>query len=127
LVPWYSLETLSVYINNKGSLFSFSVINKINRKILLIVSIAMNSACLFSFTITESYSILMLNRIIIGLFQAFISIYMPVWCDQYGPGEKKTIMISIIQTSTPLGVVLGYIITETLKRSYRVFLLILVD
>ncbi len=64
----------------------------------------------------------MLNRIIIGIFQAFVSIYMPVWCDQFGSGNKKTLMISLIQTASPLGVVLGYFLTDLLKKNYNVYL-----
>jgi hypothetical protein len=47
---------------------------------------------------------------------------MPVWCDQFGAGSKKTLMISMIQTATPLGVVLGYFLTNMIKKSYKVYL-----
>jgi MFS family permease len=42
-------------------------------------------------------------------------IYLPVWCDQFGPRNRKTIMISLIQLGVPLGVVAGYYLTAWLK------------
>jgi MFS family permease len=43
-------------------------------------------------------------------------IYLPVWCDQFGPRNKKTMMISLIQLGVPLGVVSGYYLTAWLKN-----------
>jgi MFS family permease len=45
-------------------------------------------------------------------------IYLPVWCDQFGPRNSKTIMISLIQLGVPLGVVAGYYLTAWLKNIY---------
>ena len=44
-----------------------------------------------------------------------MSIYLPVWCDQFGMRNKKTLMISIIQAGSPIGVVLGYFLTSAIK------------
>jgi hypothetical protein len=42
---------------------------------------------------------------------------MPVWCDQFGFKTKKTMMISFIQVGTPLGVVVGFLVTSLIKSS----------
>ena len=81
----------------------------------------LNAICLYTFTITNIYWILLLNRIFVGIFQAFISIYLPVWCDQFGPGNKKTMMISLIQAGSPIGVVFGYYLTAFVKDGYGVY------
>ena len=48
---------------------------------------------------------------------------MPVWCDQFGMRNKKTIMISLIQGGAPLGVVSGYFLTMLIKDDLGVKLI----
>ena len=107
-----SLVFLGVII---GSLISLSVINNFNRKYILMFCLILCGFALFLFTQTKNYYLLCLDRIIIGIFQAFISIYLPLWIDQFGIEKKKTFMIAIIQTAPCLGIVLGYIITSLLS------------
>ena len=60
-----------------------------------------------------------INRIFVGIFQAYITIYLPVWCDQFGLTNKKSIMISLIQAGSTIGVVIGYFLTfEIQKKLY---------
>lgn len=94
-----------------GSLISLSLINKFNRKYLLILSLILCGVCLISFTFEIHVYVLYANRVVVGMFQAFISIYLPVWCDQFGIKNQRTMMIALIQVAPPLGVVLGYVIT----------------
>lgn len=101
-----------VYLGNMfGSLVSLTLINKLNRKYLLAVSLTLSGGFLMTFTIWSSLYFLFSNRIVVGMFQAFVSIYLPIWCDQFGIKRKRTIMIALIQVAPPLGVVLGYAIT----------------
>lgn len=46
---------------------------------------------------------------------AFISIYSPVWIDQYSPFESKTILLAVHQFSSVLGTVLGFLLTTILS------------
>jgi len=45
---------------------------------------------------------------------------LPVWCDQFGIKKKRPIMISILQSGSPLGVVLGYLLTAYIKINFDV-------
>ena len=102
-----------VYLGNMfGSLVSLTLINKLNRKYLLAVSLTLSGGFLMTFTIWSSLYFLFSNRIVVGMFQAFVSIYLPIWCDQFGIKRQRTIMIALIQVAPPLGVVLGYSITK---------------
>jgi predicted MFS family arabinose efflux permease len=59
-----------VFLGNLiGASISFSIINKCNRKFLLIISLALTAFCLYSFTLTDIYYILFFNRIVVGIFQ----------------------------------------------------------
>jgi sugar phosphate permease len=48
------------------------------------VTLFMNAACYYGFTTTSSFYMMVLIRGLIGFFQVFICIYMPVWADTYG-------------------------------------------
>lgn len=74
-----------------------------------------NGSLLFAFTKFTNLAILCVNRVLVGIFQAYIIIYFPLWCDQFGIKKKKTIMISILQTGVPLGIVIGYVVTGVIK------------
>ena len=98
-----------------GSLVSLTIINIFNRKYILMVCLILCGLSLFVFTITTNYILLCIDRVIIGTFQAFISIYLPLWCDQFGVETRKALMIALIQVAPPLGVLVGYVVTTLLN------------
>ena len=98
-----------------GSLVSLTIINIFNRKYILMVCLILCGLSLFVFTITKNYILLCIDRVIIGTFQAFISIYLPLWCDQFGVETRKALMIALIQVAPPLGVLVGYVVTTLLN------------
>lgn len=106
-----------VYFGNViGSLILFKIINMFNRKLLLIISLVGNAACLFWFVFTENLLVLFLNRTLVGIFQSYITIYMPVWCKQFGKVENRTTMIAFLQLVSPIGIFLGYLIASICIR-----------
>ena len=107
-----SLVFLGVII---GSLVSLTIINSCNRKYILMACLILCGLSLFLFTKTKKYILLCIDRVIIGIFQAFISIYLPLWCDQFGVERRKTLMLALIQVVGPLGVLVGYIVTSLLN------------
>ena len=98
-----------------GSLVSLTIINTFNRKYILMACLILCGLTLFVFTLTTNYVLLCIDRAIIGIFQAFISIYLPLWCDQFGVEARKTIMMALIQVAPPLGVLIGYVVTALLN------------
>ena len=102
-----------VYFGNIiGSTIFFSIMDKYSRKTLLIISLIGNSICLFTFVIFENLLFLFFNRILVGTLQAYITIYMPVWCNQYGFISKRNFMIALIQLVAPIGIFIGYFIAS---------------
>jgi MFS family permease len=95
-----------------GSLISFSLINTFDIKLLLLISFLGNAVCLYTFVIIENIPFLFFNRIVVGILQSFITIYMPVWCNQYGLQSNRNFMIALIQLVSPLGIFLGYFIAS---------------
>ena len=95
-----------------GSLISFSLINTWDIKLLILISFLGNSICLFTFVIIENIPFLFFNRVVVGILQSFITIYMPVWCNQFGLQSSHNFMISLIQLVSPLGIFFGYFIAS---------------
>ena len=102
-----------VYFGNiLGSMIFFSYINTYNRKTLLLISLFGNSVCLFTFVLIENIPFLFFNRILVGMLQSYITIYMPVWCNQFGLQSQRNYMIALIQLVSPIGIFLGYFIAS---------------
>ena len=102
-----------VYFGNIiGSMVFFSIMDKYSRKTLLIISLLGNSICLFTFVIFSNIIFLFLNRVLVGTLQAYITIYMPIWCNQYGLKTRRNYMIALIQLVSPIGIFLGYFIAS---------------
>ena len=91
-----------------GCIFAFTLINKFNRKKLLIITISLNFISLFFTTKIDNLLLLYLCRIIAGFTQSFLTIYVPVWSDQFGIHKYKSIMMSIIHVSSTFGYLFGY-------------------
>ena len=83
-----------------GGIFSLSIINKINRKNIILFLMMISIFSLYFPTIISSKVFFMFCRILTGFSQSFMSIYLPVWVDQFGIYKKKSIMISIIYPLT---------------------------
>ena len=95
-----------------GSLISFSLINTFDIKLLILISLLGNSVCLFTFVVIENIPFLFFNRVLVGILQSFITIYMPVWCNQFGLQSNRNFMIALIQLVSPLGIFFGYFIAS---------------
>ena len=95
-----------------GALLSFYLFNIIHKKKLLIFSMIGISICLSTFILSKNIFFLLSNRLILGIFQAFVIIYLPLWCNQYGINNSKTIMILIGRLTMPIGIFIGYLIAS---------------
>ena len=105
-----------------GSFTSPPIFLKINAKWIILICWLFNAASLAGFTLFKDFTMLWIFRFGIGFFQVFLWIYFPVWVDIFGSESVKTIWLTILQSSVPLGVVLGYCITaffDTKLRSWQ--------
>ena len=93
-----------------SSFLFFFLNNKVNRKYFTVILIILHSLFLFCFKITDNSQILIVIRCFQGLTQTSPSIYIPVWINQYGLKEYKTVQITSIQLSQAIGKLLGHFI-----------------
>lgn len=110
-----------VYLGNLIGAFSLiKIIDATNRKKLSIISTICNALLIYSFTKVHNIYYLFVNRVLVGIMQSYIAIYFPVWIDQFGMRKWKTIMLSIFNITSPLGVVIGFVLTMTIKVNFNV-------
>lgn len=106
-----------VYFGNLiGIILLAMAINTYDRKAMLSLSILSNSLLLYLFTITKNITILYLLRILIGVTQSYITIFLPFWINQFAPRNWKSDMIAIFNISSLLGCALGYLMTMLIKH-----------
>ena len=86
-----------------------------------IVSISIIASCIFLYSLTDSTSMLGLcfSRFCCGFFQVFSMIYFPVWVDQFGVFEDRTLWLSFLQLGPALGTMLGYAIEAIGVRQFE--------
>lgn len=110
-----------VYFGNLvGALFLIRMIDVLDRKILLIFAVLTNAIMIYLFTQISNLWFLFFNRIMVGVMQSYVTIYFPVWVDQFGPKAWKTLMLTVFNITSPLGVIFGYVLTMTIKSSFNV-------
>ena len=108
-----------------GTILFMFIINIFNRKNLLIISLFINCISIFCFIITDNIIILIISRILNGLFTSFELIYFPMWIDQFGIQNKKTLMMSLLQMAFPIGMIIGYTANTILgSKKWNITLLI---
>ena len=93
-----------------SSFLFFFINDKVNHKYLLTTLIFFHSLFLFCFKFTNNSRILLILRAFQGLTQTSPSIYFPVWINQFGIKEYKTMQISSIQLFQALGKLIGHFI-----------------
>ena len=108
-----------------GTILFMFIINIFNKKNLLIISLFINCFSIFCFIITDNLIILIISRILNGLFTSFELIYFPMWIDQFGIQNKKTLMMSLLQMAFPIGMIIGYTANTILgSKKWNITLLI---
>ncbi len=84
---------------------------KFNIKSVLSVSLLLFTVALICFSSVRSGNpeVLIVTMGMMGIFQAFIMVFSPVWIDAYAPNSRRTKWISIYTAMTAFGIMVGYI------------------
>jgi len=106
-----------------SSMIYLNIINKINRKILLSESLIFKSLTLILCFASNNYYFIAVMRSLNGISQVFYTIYLPIWCDQFG-GKSRTIMLALQQIGLPLGIVFGYSLCKIIKKNWIISFII---
>ncbi len=89
----------------------FGILNqKVSRKWTVIIFVFFHALFLFGFKLTTNGNILIFMRGLLGLTQTTPSVYVPVWINQYGLRNYKTIQITSVQLFQTIGKLNGQLI-----------------
>ena len=93
-----------------GSLTFMVLLQFENRKLISCTCFIINGSLFFVYLLTSNKWILYFVRFAIGTVRIFPHIYWPVWVDQFGIKALKTMMMTVISVTSPLGQVVGFTI-----------------
>ena len=93
-----------------GSCLFMGLLQTDQRKLLTVICIFINGSAFFAYYLTFNKWILFCVRFIIGSVRIYPHIYIPVWVDQFGIKKLKTMMMTVINITSPLGQTVGYVL-----------------
>ena len=93
-----------------GSFIFMFLLKFDNRKLITSVCLIINGSLFFVYFLTRNKWILFCVRGLIGTVRIFPHIYIPVWVDQFGVKKLKTMFMTIVNITSPLGQTVGYIL-----------------
>lgn len=116
-----------VYVGTAvGAMFLSFFINKLNKRYLMIFAISANGFLVFAFTLNNHFVYLSINRFVTGFIQSLISIYIPIWIDQFAQSTKKTLCMTFFQLSSVSGLIIGFLLTILIKSLFNYVSLIII-
>lgn len=102
-----------------ASLFVSLLFNKFGPAKVCSFMLLFNSICCFIFSFSSNKPVLFSCRFLMGVTEAFIVIYGPVWVNNYSPPEHSTKWMGILHTFSALGVILGYIVAGVIINFFE--------
>ena len=105
-------------------MFGTVFFNKASYRSILFASYIGNTIGLFLTAYTSNFKVMAFSRVFSGFCQVFHPIYHPVYGDTYGTRKTKTLIISVNLLATPLGIVIGYILTSSMSSWRFAFMLV---
>ena len=104
-----------------GSISGGYIFSSYSSKWVIINSLIFTCIFLYFFTVSAYWEAMALCRIGCGFFQVFCYIYFPIWVDQYGVNNTKTLWLTYLQLGVPIGTMLGYVTEAFCIRYYNLW------
>ena len=102
-----------------ASIFVSLIFSKYSPSKVCSIVLLFNCLSCFSFSLSTSKPILFLMRFIMGITEAFIVIYGPVWVNNYSPLEYSATWMGILHSCSVVGVFLGYLVTSIIINLFK--------
>jgi len=102
-------------VGRVASSIFFGIFNQsISRRWTTTIFVSLHAFFLFIFKLTNNVPVLIFFRGLLGFTQSTPSVYVPVWINQFGLSEYKTIQITSLQLFQTIGKLLGHLINLVL-------------
>ena len=97
--------------------FGGSLLQRYQAKWLVLVGLTVDVLSIAVLAYTQDATICILSRFVLGLAQAYLIMFLPVWIDEFSPEENSTTWMSIAQAGVPMGIMIGYLISGFLAAN----------
>ena len=91
-----------------GLVFFMVVINFKHRKFTLTITIALHGSSYIFYKITTNAWVLIFAKMFAAAMKVYASVYRPVWIEQFGLTNYKSIFFSLVQVMSSYGQVIGF-------------------
>lgn len=105
-----------------ASLFVSLIFNKWGPAKVCSFMLILNSLSCFIFSFSNIKYILFSCRFLMGITEAFVVIYGPVWVNNYSPPEHSAKWMGILHTFSALGVIAGYLVAGVTVNFFNKYL-----
>ena len=105
-----------------ASLFVSIIFSRFSPSKVCAIILLLNTLCCFTFSLSMNKTILFTMRFFMGVTEAFIVIYGPVWVNNYSPFQHQAKWMGILHSCSVLGVVLGYIVAGIVINFFSKYL-----
>ena len=102
-----------------ASVFVSLIFSKYSPSKVCSIILLLNCMACFTFSLSTDKQILFLMRFIMGITEAFIIIYGPVWVNNYSPLEHSATWMGILHSCSVVGVFLGYLVTALIINLFK--------
>ena len=109
-----------VYLGlSTASIFTSLIFTKFSPSKVCSCVLILNSASCFIFSLSSNKYVMFPMRFMMGVTEAFIVIYGPVWVNNYSPQEHSAKWMGILHSCTALGVVFGYLVAGVIINFFQ--------
>lgn len=105
-----------------ASLFVAPLFQKYGPAKVCSIALILNTLCCFIFSFSKIKYVLFATRFLMGVCEAFIVIYGPVWVNNYSPPENSAKWMGILHSCTALGVMIGYLFAGVIINFFSSYL-----
>ena len=102
-----------------ASIFVGFIFSKFSPSKLCSVILLLNCISCFIFSMSINKSILFTMRFLMGVTEAFIVIYGPVWVNNFSPPEHSATWMGILHSCSIFGVFLGYLAASLILNFFK--------
>ena len=83
------------------------IINRNHRKLILVTTSFIHGIAFFCYFINDNYYYIAILKFLTSFCKIFITVYMPVWIDQFGIKKYKTLLLTLVFMVTSYGRIVG--------------------
>ena len=102
-----------------ASVFAGLIFSKYSPKNVCSIILLLNCVSCLIFSFSSEKSVLFLMRFFMGVTEAFIVVYGPVWVNNFSPIEHSATWMGILHSCSIFGVFFGYLITAVILNFFN--------